>query len=75
MSISHRKKLLIIGSLPPPPHGCNVFIREMLNSDLQRRFDILHLDTSDRRNLDNLSRLDFTNVRMAIQQTKSVIGK
>jgi len=66
MSTLPKKKVLIIGSVPPPHHGCNVFVQQLLNSSLQQRFDIVHLDTSDRRNLDNISKLDFTNVRLAI---------
>lgn len=69
MSTSSKKKILIIGSLPPPYHGCNVFIENLLRSDLRRRFDLIHLDTSDRRNLENISRFDVTNVGLAFQHS------
>jgi len=61
------KKLLIVGATPPPVHGCSVAIRLMLDSDLARRYRILHLDIADRRNLDNLGRFDFTNVLLGLR--------
>ena len=61
-----KPKVLIIGSLPPPHHGCNVFVQQLLNSDLPKRFRVIHLDTSDRRSLDNITKLDFTNVFLAM---------
>ncbi len=72
-SSSPKKKVLIIGSLPPPYHGCNVFVENLLRSDLSRRFDLIHLDTSDRRNLENISRFDLTNVRLAFRHLFSLI--
>ncbi|MEO8664149.1 MAG: glycosyltransferase family 4 protein [Ignavibacteria bacterium] len=62
-----KKKVLLIGSLPPPYHGSNIFFDNLLNSKLKNEFDLLHLDTSDHRNLDNLTKLDFTNVYLALK--------
>jgi glycosyltransferase involved in cell wall biosynthesis len=67
MPSSSKKKILIIGSLPPPHHGCNVYVQQLLSSDLRRRFKIIHLDTSDRRSLDNISNWDLINVALAIK--------
>ncbi|MEZ4823125.1 MAG: hypothetical protein R2942_12185 [Ignavibacteria bacterium] len=65
-----KKKILLIGSLPPPVHGSNVYFNNLINSEIKNEFDIAHLDISDHRDLKNLSKLDFTNVTLAL---KSII--
>lgn len=62
-----KKKILLIGSLPPPYHGSNIYFSNLLNSDLNKEFDVIHLDTSDHRDLNNLTKLDFTNVKLALK--------
>ncbi|HMS64856.1 MAG TPA: glycosyltransferase family 4 protein [Ignavibacteria bacterium] len=62
-----KKRIIMIGSLPPPYHGSNVYFHNLLNSELKDNFDISHLDISDHRNLDNLSKLDLTNVYLALK--------
>ncbi|MDQ3021289.1 MAG: glycosyltransferase family 4 protein [Bacteroidota bacterium] len=62
-----KKKIILIGSVPPPHHGSNIYFNNLLNSKVKEEFDVSHLDISDHRNLDNLSKLDFTNVRIAIK--------
>jgi glycosyltransferase involved in cell wall biosynthesis len=69
-----KPKLLIIGSLPPPYHGCNVFVENLLRSDLRRRFDLIHLDTSDRRSLDTISKWDFINITLAVGHLMKLAG-
>ncbi|MCB0727027.1 MAG: glycosyltransferase family 4 protein [Ignavibacteriae bacterium] len=65
-----KKKILLIGSLPPPVHGSNVYFNNLINSEIKNEFDIAHLDISDHRDLKNLSKLDLTNVTLAL---KSII--
>lgn len=64
--MSGKDKVIMIGSLPPPFHGSNVYFKDLLNSDIRNEFEIAHLDISDHRSIENLSRLDFTNVRLAL---------
>lgn len=45
-----------------------VVTENVLNSDLQKKFKIVHLDTSDRRGLSNIGKVDFINVYLAIKQ-------
>lgn len=66
-----KKKLLFIGSLPPPYHGVNIQNGILLSSDLSREFDILHLDTSDHRDLNNLGQFDLNNIFLGF---KHLIG-
>ncbi len=60
------EKIILIGSIPPPYHGSNVYFSNLLNSGIRKHFDIFHLDISDHRSLDNLSKLDFVNVYLAL---------
>jgi glycosyltransferase involved in cell wall biosynthesis len=60
--------VLLIGPTPPPYHGVAVFlVMTKASRVLARRFRVLHLDTSDRRGLDNMGRLDPGNVYYALR--------
>jgi glycosyltransferase involved in cell wall biosynthesis len=73
MSRLQGERLIVIGPTPPPIHGIAVFT-ELLLRQLQG-IDRLaaHLDTTDERPLDNLGRLDVTNVRLGIGQAVRLI--
>lgn len=63
-----RPALLILGPTPPPAHGNSVYTEMLLGSPLLRaRYRVLHLDTSDRRSLENLGRFDVRNVVLAVR--------
>jgi len=55
----------VIGPTPPPYHGGSVATEYVLNSSLRDGFELIHLDTSDRRGLENAGRFDLTNVALA----------
>jgi glycosyltransferase involved in cell wall biosynthesis len=62
-----RDRLLVIGPVPPPYHGVTASTVLLLNSGrLHGRFQISHLDTSDRRGLDTLGRWDLRNIGGAL---------
>lgn len=58
-------KVLLVGPTPPPFHGGAVITRNLMASPLAERFDVVHVDTSDRRGLANLGALDLRNVWLA----------
>lgn len=64
--MSRRPKIILTGSLPPPYHGSSIYFKNLLNSEIRNAFDVIHHDISDHRDLENLSRLDFTNVKIAL---------
>ena len=66
-------KIIIIGSTPPPHHGSNIYSQNLLNSKIKEEFEVFHLDTSDHRNLDNLSKLDFINVYLAVKNIAELV--
>ena len=73
-----KKKILLIGSLPPPYHGSNVYFEGLLDSKLKDKYEIFHVDISDHRGLENLTRLDTTNVKLALKgilELRSALGQ
>jgi glycosyltransferase involved in cell wall biosynthesis len=62
-----KKKILFIMSFPPPFHGANLSNQMVWESDVQKEFECRLLDISDRRDLNNLGRFEFTNVYLALK--------
>jgi glycosyltransferase involved in cell wall biosynthesis len=63
-----RPRLLVIGPTPPPHHGISTFMARLLVApELHAAFDVVHLDSADRRNLENLGRFDLRNVWLALR--------
>lgn len=59
--------LVVIGPVPPPAHGVSVSTSLVLaNEALRRRFEVHHLDTSDRRSGANINTWDVTNVLLGL---------
>lgn len=69
-----REKIMIIGPTPPPIHGVAVSTERLLDSSLRDRFGLVHLDTSDRRNHDNIGKLDLRNVYIAMKNVLQMIA-
>jgi glycosyltransferase involved in cell wall biosynthesis len=59
--------VVVIGPLPPPVHGGAVATSLVLRSGLTSACRIHHLDTTDRRGLDNIGRFDAGNVALALR--------
>lgn len=70
-----RPKVIIIGPTPPPYHGMTTVTRTLLESDvLQRSYEVLHLDTADRRSQENMGRFDWTNAALALRHAGRLAG-
>jgi glycosyltransferase involved in cell wall biosynthesis len=65
-STNRAPKILIIGPTPPPYNGMSVVTSNILHSSLAERFELVLLDTADRRSLSNVGRLDWRNVVLAL---------
>lgn len=61
------KPVLIIGPTPPPYNGMSVATDVVLEG-LNEAMPIVHLDTADRRDLANVGKVDWTNIRLALSQ-------
>lgn len=57
----------MVVSIPPPNHGTTIYLKNLLNSKLKEEFEIHHCDTSDHRDLNNLSKIDIINIYLAIK--------
>jgi glycosyltransferase involved in cell wall biosynthesis len=73
-SRSVRRRVLLVGPVPPPFHGGSVVTKMLLDSPLRERFEFLHLDTTDRRGVENIGRLDFGNLRLAAEHGARFLG-
>ena len=64
--MTDKKRVLVVGALPPPYMGPTLATQVILNSSLSKCFDIIHLDASDHREVDTLGLVDFTNIYVAV---------
>ena len=60
-------RILIIGPTPPPYNGMSVLTENLLKSNLGKQFEIILLDTADRRGLTNVGRFDWHNLLLALR--------
>jgi len=58
-----RARVLVLGPTPPPYHGVATFTRDLLAARSED-FELIHLDTSDRRDAGNLGRWDPRNIEL-----------
>lgn len=65
---ANRPRVVIIGPTPPPFHGMSVFTRQLLDSPvLAEAYELIHLDTADRRESDNMGRFELGNVVLGLR--------
>jgi len=57
-----KKKVLILGKLPPPYMGPAIATEIILNSSLGETFDLIHLDTRINDSLDSMGRWSFRKI-------------
>ncbi len=62
-----RPRVLMIGAAPPPYHGSIVLFWSLMQSPLRERCQLIHLDISDHRDLENIGHFDLENVRLGFQ--------
>lgn len=58
-----RARVVVLGPTPPPYHGVATFTRDLLAARSDD-FELIHLDTSDRRDAGNLGRWDPRNIEL-----------
>lgn len=62
-----KPRVLFLGAVPPPYMGPTLATEVILNSSLRERFELIHLDTSDHREIDTLGAFDFLNFYLALK--------
>ncbi|MEW6331331.1 MAG: glycosyltransferase family 4 protein [Pseudomonadota bacterium] len=60
-------KIIFLGPVPPPYMGPSVATQIILGSALKDKFRLIHLDTSDHRDLSTLGAVDFGNIYLALK--------
>ena len=63
----NKKSIIYIAPLPPPHMGPSIATQIILNSRYVNEFHVVHIDTGDRRPLNNIGRLDVINVFLALK--------
>lgn len=68
-------RVVVVGPLPPPMHGvANATVRIVSSPVLCERLSLLHLDTSDRRDLGNMGRIDLQNLVLAARHLAQLVA-
>jgi glycosyltransferase involved in cell wall biosynthesis len=74
-SVVRKRRLIVIGPLPPPIHGVTVSTSLVLaNRTLRSVFEVAHVDTSDHRDGRNVGHWDATNVQVGLRNVATLIG-
>jgi glycosyltransferase involved in cell wall biosynthesis len=69
-----RPRLIVMGPVPPPTHGVAVSTVLMLaNPQLERRFEVEHIDTTDSRPIATIGSWDVTNVTLGLRHLGRLI--
>jgi glycosyltransferase involved in cell wall biosynthesis len=63
---SDARALIVAGALPPPANGMTVITATVLRSELVGRYEIVHVDLSDHRDISNVGRFDMRNIALAL---------
>jgi glycosyltransferase involved in cell wall biosynthesis len=69
-----RPPVVIIGPTPPPYHGVAVSTRLILDSPAFAAYRVLHLDTADRRPIDNIGVFEPRNVALGLWHALQLLG-
>ena len=64
---SDSPRVIFIGPVPPPHIGPTLATVVLLESTLKDQFELIHLDTSDPRDIESLGAIDFTNIWLGIK--------
>lgn len=66
--MENKKKIIFVGSLPPPYHGSATYFQNLINHpEINKKFKVVVYDTSEKRkDLENVGRIDFINIKTAI---------
>lgn len=67
-SNTEKTQIIFLGKLPPPYIGPALACQMILNSTLKDEFELIHLDTSDHRDINTLGKIDVGNIYHAISQ-------
>jgi glycosyltransferase involved in cell wall biosynthesis len=64
---SRPRRVLVVGPVPPPLHGVTVMTAALLEGAGATDLELIHLDTSDHRDMENVGEFDLRNVTLALR--------
>ncbi len=74
-----KKKILILGKLPPPYMGPAIATQIILNSSLKEKYELLHLDTKANKSLNTLGKWSigkmFRNLAIYFRMLRIILSK
>jgi len=66
-NIKNKKTIIFMAPIPPPYMGPSIATEVILNSRFVAEFNVIHIDTADRRPLDNIGKVDLTNIYLSLK--------
>jgi len=72
-SSSRRKRVLVVGPVPPPLYGVTVMTAALLEGAADPGLEMIHLDTSDHRGITNVGAFDLRNVALALRHVAGFV--
>jgi glycosyltransferase involved in cell wall biosynthesis len=71
-----RRRLIVVGPVPPPTHGVAIStLLALANPLLKERFEVEHIDTTDPRSLSNIGAWDLTNISLGLRHLGTLAGR
>ncbi len=64
--MERKPRIAIMAPTPPPVMGPSIATMVILNSEVLRRYNVIFIDTADRRDLNKLGALDLRNISLAL---------
>jgi len=64
----NKKTIIFLAPSPPPYMGPSLATEIILSSSFIKHFNVIHIDTVDKRPLSNLAKIDLTNIGLALKQ-------
>lgn len=62
MLINKKKKIIIVGKLPPPYMGPSIATKILLSSDLKNRFNLIHFNNTINKKVDTIGKFKFSKI-------------
>lgn len=75
MNNTGKKTVIVIAPTPPPFMGPSVAVQALLNSRFTDEFNVVLIDTADRRPIENMEKIDFGNVYLALKHYSQLFIK
>jgi glycosyltransferase involved in cell wall biosynthesis len=71
--VAESARIVVIGPTPPPVHGVSISMQTLLKSAIAERFQLLHLDTADRRGIHFVDKPDWHDVVLFVKQFMKIV--